>query len=98
MKQKHMYDESIKVLQELAKANQERSKEIGFAIGLVNFCKKHNISRNDKVYSLPMASEAFGFFSIQECEEMGDPIKTLADENGNPLEFISEALVIERKN
>jgi hypothetical protein len=93
-----MFDESIKVLQELAKKNQESSKEIGFTIGLINFCKKHNISRNDKVHCLPMASEAFGFFTIQECTEMGDPIKTLADENGNELEFISEALVIERKN
>ena len=32
----------------------------------------------------------------QRRVELGD--QTLADENGNPLEFISEALVIEKKN
>lgn len=92
-----MYESSIKVLQELVKSNQDKSKEIGFAIGLLNFCMSNKISSKDIVFPLPIASEDFGYFTVQECTENGDPIETINDESGNPLEIISEALIVERK-
>lgn len=92
-----MYKDTIKILQELAKSNQEQSKEIGFAIGLVNFCMKNEISIKDNVFELPTTSDSFGYFIVQECTEGGNSINTVNDERGMPLEVNPEALIIERR-
>jgi hypothetical protein len=94
---KPMFENTIKTLQELARSNQGLSEEIGFAIGLLEFCKKNNISTKDNVLELPTAADAFGYYVIQECTENGNYICTVNDKNGKPLEVMPEALVIERK-
>ena len=92
-----MYEETIKVLQELARTNQDKSKEIGAAIGLISFCNRNEISVKDNVVTLPTTTEDFGYFVVQECTEIGSPMNTVTTECGSPLEVISEALIIERK-
>lgn len=91
-----MYDDSIKVLQELARNNPEQTKELGYAIGLLNFCKKHNISKNDRVHSLPDTAEAFSYFTVVECDELGVEVKSVNDESGGILEILPESLIIEQ--
>ncbi len=91
-----MYDESIKVLTELARNNPEQSKEIGQAIGLLNFCKKHNISKTDRVHALPDTSGAFSYFTVVECNELGDEVKPVNDKAGGALEILPESLIIEQ--
>ena len=72
-----MYKNIIKILENLARENGAYSQEIGKAIHLVKFCEKNGITSNDKTKWLPEASEQFGYFIIQECNEMGDIISTI---------------------
>lgn len=92
-----MYEETIKILKELARTNQEKSKEIGVAIGLVSFCNQNGISIKDNVFEIPSATENFGYFTVQECSEIGSPINIVNDKSGAPLEVTPESLIIERK-
>jgi hypothetical protein len=91
-----MYDESIEVLKELARNNPEKSGEIGYAIGLLSFCKKHNISKTDRVHSLPDTEGAFSYFTVVECNEDGDEVRSVTDESGDILEILPESLILEQ--
>ncbi len=93
-----MYEKTITKLEELAKTNADDSKSIGEAIALLKFCQKHNISRKDNVLELPETKEAFGFFTVNECNENGKVLRTIDDENSTQLEIISGAIIIERKS
>ncbi|WP_445363541.1 hypothetical protein ACJJIQ_02005 [Microbulbifer sp. ANSA003] len=93
-----MYEETITKLEELAKTNADASKSIGEAIALLKFCQKHNISRKDNVVELPETEEAFGFFAVKECDENGKVLRSIDDEQSNPVEIISQSIIIERKS
>jgi len=93
-----MYEKTITKLEKLAKTNTDDSKSIGEAIALLKFCQKHNISRKDNVVELPETEEAFGFFTVSECDENGKVLRTIDDENSSQVEIISRSIIIERKS
>ena len=91
-----MYDVAIATLEELARKNPEQSAHIGFAIGILRWCRKSRISRRDRVFRLPDCEAPFGYFIVQECGEDGTIIRTVVDSFGNPQEFLSSTLIIEQ--
>ena len=46
--------------------------------------------------SLPDTTEAFGYFTVVECNELGAEIKSVSDESGEILEILPETLIIEQ--
>ncbi len=48
-----MHKDAIQVLEDLARTNQEKSREIGFAIGLLRYCMKNEITTKQDVLRLP---------------------------------------------
>jgi len=81
------YDKTISVLQNLTKSNKDIQNELGFAITLTKFCKTHSISGKNKTINLPDVSEEFGYFTVNECNETGEHIKTICDDKGHSIEI-----------
>jgi len=91
-----MYNDSIKTLEYLIKENQELTKEIGKAIQLLKFCQRNKITpKQTRVTRLPDTKDAFGYFIVQECNEVGGIVQTLCKTSDMPLEFLPESLIIE---
>ena len=92
------YQKTIEALTKLIKTHPEEFKELSLALGLVKFCKRHNISNRSRVTKLPDTPETFGYFTINKCNEVGGVIQLVKDEKDeydNPLEILPESLIIE---
>ena len=86
---------AISELEQLASRPPRNSEAIGFALGVLKHYRKHGFSKRDRVLELPDTTEAFGYFTVSECDESGRPIRIVEDEEGNPIEILARSKVVQ---